>query len=164
MLHPIEKLSMKATTLLWTSTQSEVYTQSYWITKSRESRFWEFQNSHLKVMGQNDLWMLTPWPCIENTIGRRCWFPPSPYCGKSCEFVFVHDLSMHWSCLSYALTNLLFGLYKSMYVIDLLVDLLNPRPRTPTRPSTLEVLRAREHTPTPPSIIFTFGLTIESIN
>jgi hypothetical protein len=50
-----------------------------------------------------------------------------------------------------------------MLVIDLLVDLSNPHPETPTCPFTLEVLRAKEHTPTPPSIVFTFGLTIESI-
>jgi hypothetical protein len=46
----------------------------------------------------------------------------------------------------------------------LLVNLLNPYPGTLARPSTPKVLRDKEHAPTPfPSIVFTFGLAIESI-
>ncbi len=49
-----------------------------------------------------------------------------------------------------------------MWVIDLLVNLSNPHPRTP--PSTLEVLQARERAATPLLfIVFIFGLVIESI-
>jgi len=57
-------------------------------------------------------------------------------------------------CSNYALTNLLFCLCKSMWVIELFIN-LNPKPfKAPTRPSTSEMLRTREHTPTPfPSII-----------
>jgi hypothetical protein len=29
---------------------------------------WEFWDSHLGVLGQNDIWVLVPWPSIEYTI------------------------------------------------------------------------------------------------
>jgi hypothetical protein len=71
---------------------------------------------------------------------------------------------MHQKCSNYALTNMLFGLCKFMWIIDLLVTLSSSHPRVPTCPSTPKMLRARERTPTPyPSIVFTFKLTIESI-
>jgi hypothetical protein len=57
-------------------------------------------------------------------------------------------------------TNLLFGLW----VIDLLVNLPSFHRGAPTRPSTPEMLWAKEHTPTPsPSVVITFGLVVESI-
>jgi len=30
--------------------------------------FWEFRDSHFGVLKQNDIWVLAPWPGIENTI------------------------------------------------------------------------------------------------
>jgi hypothetical protein len=46
-------------------------------------------------------------------------------------------------------------------VIELLVNIPNPHLKTPTHPSTPEVLRAREYTPTPfISVVFTFGLAM----
>ncbi len=66
-------------------------------------------------------------------------------------------------CPIYTLTNMLFGLYKSMWVIDLLVNLPSPHPRVLTRLSTPEMLWAKEHAPTPLSVIFAFGLVVESI-
>jgi hypothetical protein len=43
-------------------------------------------------------------------------------------------------------------------------EFLTPHPRVPTRPSTFEMLRIREHAPTPsPSTIFIFRLVVESI-
>jgi hypothetical protein len=51
---------------------------------------------------------------------------------------------------------LLFGLCRSMWIIELLVTLLSSHPRAPAHPSTLKVLRAKERAPTPyPSTIFT---------
>jgi len=52
----------EATTLLQTSSQSKVYTQSYGPSKSWKSQLWEFQDSHLGVLGQNDIWVLVLWP------------------------------------------------------------------------------------------------------
>jgi hypothetical protein len=66
----------------------------------------------------------------------------------------VHSCTKNVSAMH--LTNLLFGLCKSVRIIDLLVTLLNPHLETPAYPSTLEVLRTRKHAPTPcPSIVFT---------
>jgi hypothetical protein len=41
-------------------------------------------------------------------------FPLGPNCGESCETMYTHDLSVHQKCFNYALTNLLFGLFKSI--------------------------------------------------
>jgi hypothetical protein len=72
--------------------------------------------------------------------------------------------SMHQKCFNYVLTNLLFGLCRFMWIIDPLVIHSSPHLRALARPSTLKVLRAKGYAPTPcPSIVFTFGLTIESI-
>jgi hypothetical protein len=57
----------------------------------------------------------------------------------------------------------LFGLCKSMWVIELLVNLPSPHPRALTRPSTLKVLRVRKCGLTPPFVVFTFRLVVESI-
>jgi hypothetical protein len=117
--------------------------------------FQNFETPKLRVLKKNDIWVLALWLGTKNNIRGRWWLPPSPSRGESCEFVFAHGSSMHQKCSNYALTNLLFGLCRSMWIIDLLVTLPNPHLRAPTHPSTLEVLRAREHTPTPyPSIVF----------
>ncbi len=51
-----------------------------------------------------------------------------------------------------------------MRIIDLLVIRPNPHPRASTRPSTLEMLRTKEHTPIFLSLCcFPFGLVVESI-
>jgi len=66
--HTVKKLSTRATTLLSTSSQSKVCTQSYGPPKSRESKLLEFRDSHLGVLGQNDIWVLVSWSSIEYTI------------------------------------------------------------------------------------------------
>jgi hypothetical protein len=89
--------------------------------------------------------------------------PSSPCHSESCESVFTCGSSVHQKCSSYALTNLLFGLCKFVWVIVLLVILSSPYPRATTCPSTLEVLQVRECAPTHyPSVVFTFRLPIES--
>jgi hypothetical protein len=51
-----------------------------------------------------------------------------------------------------------------MWVIDMIFNLPNPHPEAPTCPFTPEVLQFKECAPIPsPSIIFTFGLEVESI-
>ncbi len=66
--HTIEKLSTRDTTLLQTSSQSKVYTQSYGAQKSQESQLWEFWDSHLKVPEQNVIWMWALWALWKGTI------------------------------------------------------------------------------------------------
>ncbi len=100
--------------------------KSYGFPKSWESRFWDFGIPNLGVPGQNDIWMQALWLGIDNTIRGRWWLPLSSSGGKSCESMFVHGLSMHQKCSNHALTNLLFGLCRSVWIIDLLVIHLNP--------------------------------------
>jgi hypothetical protein len=50
--------------------------------------------------------------------GGRWWFSPSSVCDESCESIFARGLSMHQKRSNYALTNLLFGLCKSAWIID----------------------------------------------
>jgi hypothetical protein len=52
-------------------------------------------DSHLGVLGQNDIWVLVPWPGIEYTIRGKVVAPPSLGRGVSCEFVFARGLSVH---------------------------------------------------------------------
>jgi len=54
--------------------------------------------------------------------------------------------SMHQKGVNYALTNWWFGLCRSMWIIELLVNLPSTHPIAPTRPSTFKVLRAKERT------------------
>jgi len=135
--------------------------QSYRTPKLWESQFWEFRNSHLKVPIQNDIWVLALSPGIENTIRGKVVASP-----KSGPWWVLWIHVCPWfiyapKCPNYALTNVLFGLCKSMWVIDLLVNLPNPHPGAPTRPSTPEVLRTKEHTSTLSLyVVFTFGLIV----
>ncbi len=76
MPHTIENISTNATTLLQTSFQLEVYTQSYGPPKSWESQLWEFQDSHLGIPEQNDIWVLVSWLSTEYIIrGEGGGFP-----------------------------------------------------------------------------------------
>jgi hypothetical protein len=150
MPHIIGKVLMRATTLLCTSLQSEVWTQSYGPPKLKESQFWEFQDSNLRALGQNDIWVLALWPNVGNIIrGKVVAFPPSLGHGEFCEFVFAHASTMHQKCFNYALTNLLFSLCKSMWIIDLLIILPSPHPGALARPFTPKVLWAKNHASIP---------------
>jgi hypothetical protein len=74
--HTVGKFSMRATTLLQTSLPSKVCTQSYGPPKLKESQFWEFQDSQVRVLGQNDIWVLGPWPRTEYTIRGKVMASP----------------------------------------------------------------------------------------
>jgi hypothetical protein len=65
------KILTRVTTLLDTSPQLEVFTQSYGPPKSWESQFREFRDSNLGVPRQNDIWMLASWPCTNNIIKEK---------------------------------------------------------------------------------------------
>jgi hypothetical protein len=118
--------------------------------------FGNFETSNLRVPGQSDIWVVALWLGTKNTI--RGWLPPSSNSGESCEFVFAFSSSVHQKCFNYALTNLLFGFYTSIWIIDSLVIPSSPHPEAPTRPFTPEVLRTKERTPTLyPSVAFTLN-------
>jgi len=74
--HTIGKLSMRVTTLLQASPQLEVYTQNYAPLKSWKSQFREFRDSHLGVLGQNDIWLPSlVAKHMEYYKGEGCGFP-----------------------------------------------------------------------------------------
>ncbi len=126
--HTIENLLTRATTLLQTSSQSKVFTQSYGPPKSRESQLWKFQDSHLGVSGQNDIWVLLPWPGPKYTIRGKV--VASPKFG-AWWVLWIHVcpwLIRAPKCFNYTLTNLLFGLCMSLWVIELIVNLPSPIP------------------------------------
>jgi len=51
-------------------------TKRYGPPKSQESQFKKFQDSNLRVLGQNDIWVLAPWPNIDNTIKGKVVVSP----------------------------------------------------------------------------------------
>jgi hypothetical protein len=95
--------------------------------------------------------------------GGRWWLPPSPVCGESCEFVYAHDSFVHQKCSNYTLTNSIFGLCRSMWIINPIITHPNPHLKGLACPSTLEMLQVKEHTPIPYFVILTFGLVVEFI-
>jgi hypothetical protein len=157
---------MRVTNFLQTSSQSKVFTQNHGspkLQKLQKSQLWEFWNSHLGVPRQNDIWVLVSWPGTEYTIRGKVMASPK---SGLWWVLWVHGCS--WlvrapKCSNYDLTNLYLGLCRSMWVIELLVNLPSPHPRAPTCPSTPKMLRAKEHTATPsPFVVFTFGLETKS--
>jgi hypothetical protein len=79
----------------------------------------------LKVsnLGQNDIWVLVPWPGIEYIIREKVLASPKfgPWWVlwvRVCSW-FIHAQK----CYNYALTNLLFGLCRSVWMIKLLLNL-----------------------------------------
>jgi hypothetical protein len=154
---------MRATTFLWTSFQLEVYTQSYGPPKSRESQFWEFWDSHLGVSKQSDIWVLVPWPGTKHTIRRKVVASL-----KSRPWWVLWVRVCPWlvcapKCSNYALTNLLFGLCKSKWVIELLINLSSPfqSSNTPFYPQSVASQGVCPNSFS--SYCFTFGLEVYSV-
>jgi hypothetical protein len=143
----------------WRSTQEIMSLQS-----CKNPNFGNFEIPNLGVLKQNDIWVHASWPCIKNTIkGKMMASPKSRWwwvlwiCVCTCS-------SMHQKCSNYALTNLLFGLCRFVWIIELLINFPSPYLGILTPPSTPKVLWTKESTPTPClSVVFTFGLTIEFI-
>jgi len=115
------------------------------------------------VPKQNDIWVLVLWLATEYTIKGKV--VASPKC-KLWWVLWVCVCS--WfvrasKCFDYALTNLLFGLCRSVWVSELLINLPSPiieLQHTLLPPKCCEL----KSTPNSfPSIVFTFGLAIESI-
>jgi len=66
--HIVGKLSRRAITLLQTLSWSKVWARSYDVTKSKESKPRQFQNSTLGVPGQKAIWAWVRRSNTENTI------------------------------------------------------------------------------------------------
>jgi hypothetical protein len=91
--HAVGKLLTRATTLVQTSSRSEVCTRSYSLAKLWDSQPWWFQDSHLGVPGQKAIWMPLLWSGAEYTIWGKVMASPSSGRGESCESKVTHDLS-----------------------------------------------------------------------
>ncbi len=65
---------------------------------------------------------------------------------ESCESLYAYGLSVHQKSSNYTLTNLLFGLFKFVWIIGPLVIHRSPHSWTFTRPFTPELLQIRECT------------------
>jgi hypothetical protein len=92
----------------------------------KSPNFDNFETPNSGVLGQNDIWVQPPCPCIDNTIRGKVVASPKSGLWWSYEFVYAHGLSMHKKCYNYTLTNLLFGLCRLMWIVDLLV--IHPSP------------------------------------
>jgi hypothetical protein len=82
---------------------------------------------------------------------KECGFPSSLNHGESCESMYVRGSFMHQKCSNHAWTNLLFGLCRFLWILDLLVTCPNPHPKgphpkLPTHRFTPKVLWVRKHT------------------
>jgi hypothetical protein len=99
--------------------------------------FGNFGTPNLGVLGQNDIWVLAPWPNIENIIRGKVVASPK----STLSWVLWVHVCLWLVCapkvLIYALTNLLFGLCGSVWIIEPLVIHPNPIPYL-------------QHTPLPP--------------
>jgi hypothetical protein len=126
MQYTVGKISMRATTLLQTSSQSEVCMQSYRPPKVARVQIVGISGLPFGILGQNDIWVLVPWPSTKYTIRGKV--VASPKFGLW-WILWVYVCS--WfvrapKCCNYTLTNLLFGLCRSVWVNEVLVNLPSP--------------------------------------
>jgi hypothetical protein len=99
----------------------------------------------LGVPRQNDIWVQASWLGTNNTMKGKVVASP-----KS---------GLWWVlwvcvCLWFIYAPKMLDLHRSMWIIISFVTYPSPHLKAPTCPSTLEVLRTKEHTPIPyPSIV-----------
>jgi hypothetical protein len=102
----------------------------------KNPNFENFMTPNLGIPKQNDIWVQAPWLGINNTIRGKVLASPKP---RSWWILWVHVYP--WfvrapKCSNYALTNLLFGLCKFVWIIDSLIICPSPHPEALARPST----------------------------
>jgi len=157
-LHIFGRLLTRVKTLLQTSPQFHVCIKSYGPPKLRESPFQEFQDSQVGSPWQNDIWVQGPWLGTKNTIKEKVVACPKYGLWWVLWIHVANGSLVHQKCSNYALTNLLFSLCRSMWIIDLLVIRSSAHPRVLACPSTFEMLVGRERTPIRyPFVVFTLN-------
>jgi len=153
--HIVGKLSTRATTLLQTSSQSEVYTRSYGPPKLQESQLWQFLDSKM------------PFGCgprgKAQSKGEGGGFPQVramvSFVSSSCSWFVLAP-----KVLQLCTNHLMLVLCRSVWVSEACQFLLVPSrsSSTPLYPS--KVLRAKELASAPCfSIVFCLKLTFESL-
>jgi len=118
--------------------------QSYGAPKSWKSQLWEFRDSHLGVPGQNVIWMWASWRGTKYTIREKV--VASPKFGMWWVLwvrIFLW-LVLTPKCFNYALTNLLFGLCRPVWINKMIVNLLSPIPEFQHALQNPKVLWAKE--------------------
>jgi len=111
--HTVEKLSRRDTSLLQTSSQSEVWAGSYELPKSWESKPRQFRDSSLGVPGIKAIWMWVQRSNAENTIWGKVMasLESGPWWVKWVKWVRVaHGLSQHQECFQRWTNQLVIGL------------------------------------------------------
>jgi hypothetical protein len=96
--HTVGKLLRRATSLLYTSSQSKLWAGSYELPKSQESKPRQFWDSSLGVSGIKAIWMRVPRSNAENTIRGKVVASPEfgPWWVKWVRV--AHGLSQHQGC------------------------------------------------------------------
>jgi hypothetical protein len=115
------------------------------------------------VPGQNVIWVLIPWPGTKYIIKGKVMVSP-----KSKPWWILWVYVCPWfvyapKCSNYALTNLLFGLCRSVWMIELRINLLSPIPKLKHAPLPLKCYKLKSVPQLCLLLLFTFGLVIESI-
>jgi len=105
----VGNLLRRATSLLQTSSQSEVWARSYELPKSWKSKLGQFRDSSLGVPGIKVIWMRVPWSNAENTIWGKVVASPESKPWWVQWVKVARGLSQHQKCPKWVLTNLLVG-------------------------------------------------------
>jgi hypothetical protein len=100
----------------------------------KSCNFRNFGTPNLGVSGQNDIWVQPPWLITYNTIRGKvvASLKSKPWWVlwvRVCSWSFVHQ---KWS--NYALTNLLFGLCRSVLIVDPLFTCPSPPSQSSNTP------------------------------
>jgi len=105
----VGKLLKRATSLLQTSSQSEVWAGSYELPKSRKSKPGQFQDSSLGVLGIKAIWMRVQQSNAENTISGKVVVSPESGLWWVKWVRVAHGLSQHQGCFQRWINPLVVG-------------------------------------------------------
>jgi len=111
-------------------------------------KVWGIEPSHSQMSSHFGRWSLNGLPNFQSIIAK----------------VKTHWIKEFQKCSNYALTNLLFGLCRFVWIINMFFIRPNPHLGALTHLSTSKMLRTRERTAIHyPSVVFTFGFTVETV-
>jgi hypothetical protein len=140
--HTIGNLLRRATSLLQTSSQYEVWAGSYELPKSRESKPGQFRDSSLRVPRIKTIWMQVSQSNAENIIWGKVVASPEfgPWWVKWVRV--ARGLSQHPKCFQRWTNQLVVGFVVGCEWVNKLVPLPSPIPEPRHTPLSLLVLSA----------------------